>query len=73
MSFRAGAVAWNASMSWNVCKTRTCRGPVEGDGGSVDFFDGSKVHCIECGREYLVHVADGCTPSLERVRAKTGR
>ena len=49
-------MTWDAKTSWNVCRTRTCRGPVEGDGGSVEFFDGAEAHCIECGREYFVGV-----------------
>lgn len=52
-------MTWDATTSWNVCKTLKCRGPVEGDGGSVEFFDGSEAHCIECGRQYTVVVNDG--------------
>jgi len=62
-------MTWDAKTSWNVCKTRTCRGPVERFDGSVDFFDGSEAHCIECDREYTVYIAgDDTTPWLSPVR-----
>lgn len=59
-------MTWDPNTSWNTCLA--CRGPVEGEGGSVEFFDGSEAWCIECDRAYLVHVAgDGETAWLEAV------
>ena len=61
-------MTWNADTSWNVCVKKDCRGPVEGPGGDVTFFDGGEAHCIECGREYMVHIHDAeTTPWLSLV------
>ena len=58
-------MTWNAETSWNVCANKECRGPVEGPGGSVEFFDGGEAHCIECGREYMVTIPfEDATPYL---------
>ena len=56
-------MAWTPA-SWNTCLTPWCRGPVEGPGGSVEFFDGGEAYCIECDREYGVVIFDGGHPFL---------
>jgi hypothetical protein len=56
---------WSAETSWNVCLDTTCRGPVEGPDGSVEFVDGGDAFCIECDAEYVVHVL-GDSAWLER-------
>jgi len=47
---------WNAKTSPNVCSRPSCRGPIEGPGGEVEFFDGGEAWCIECDTEYVAHV-----------------
>jgi len=66
-------MTWNPKTSWNVCKTRACRGPVEGPGGSVEFFDGGEAYCIECGREYVVHCEGGDCVRLEPIAPRKRR
>ena len=64
-----GLTDWSADWSWNTCQRQNCRGPVEAEDGSTDFFDGGEGHCIECGAIYLVTVTD-TGGILHRIRRK---
>ena len=56
-------------LPWNTCVRRSCRGPVEGLDGSVEFFDGTEARCLTCDKRYVVIVVDE-SAWLEPLRVK---
>lgn len=64
-----GMGSWHPDRSWNTCGRKECRGPVEAEDGSTNFFDGGGAICIECGALYIVSL-HGDAGVLHRNRRK---